>query len=95
MKILPGPIAFDWDEGNIDKSWEKHKVHFKEVEEVFFNRPLRIFEDEKHSLKEKRLLAYGITNKGRKLTIVFTLRKGKLRTISARDMNKRELALYE
>jgi uncharacterized DUF497 family protein len=89
------PLAFDWDKGNIDKNWEKHKVHFKEAEEIFFNKPLKIFPDKKHSKKEKRFLAFGITNLRRKLTIIFTFRKNKLRVISARNQSKKERGEYE
>ena len=92
---LPAPLSFDWDGGNLEKNWQKHKVHFKEAEEIFLNRPLKLFEDPKHSIKEERFLAYGITNQGRKLTVVFTVRKQKVRPISTRDMNKKEVTVYE
>lgn len=92
---LPVPLLFDWDEGNSDKNWLKHKVSLKEVEEIFFNKPLKIFEDERHSQKEERLLAYGATNRGRQLAIVFTLRGEKIRIISARNQNKKERKVYE
>lgn len=94
MKILPEPVAFEWDKGNIGKNL-KHEVSDKESEEVFNNEPLKIFEDIKHSQKEQRFVAYGVTDLNRKLTIVFTLRKQKIRVISARDQNKRELAIYK
>ncbi|PJC29162.1 hypothetical protein CO053_00820 [Candidatus Shapirobacteria bacterium CG_4_9_14_0_2_um_filter_40_11] len=92
---LPVPLSFDWNKGNLDKNWLKHKVSLKEAEEIFFNRPLKIFEDEKHSQKEERLLAYGITNRRRQLMIVFTLRGEKIRIISARNQNKKERRIYE
>ena len=95
MARLPVPLVFDWDKGNIDKNWKRHKVQFKEAEEVFLNKPLKIFLDEKHSKVEKRFLALGITNDKRRLTIVFTFRKEKLRVISARDQNKKERNKYE
>lgn len=47
-------IEFDWDKGNIDKNWLKHNVDFRECEEVFFNKPLLISFDKKHSITEKR-----------------------------------------
>ncbi|OGH14878.1 MAG: hypothetical protein A3C27_03500 [Candidatus Levybacteria bacterium RIFCSPHIGHO2_02_FULL_39_36] len=92
---LPVPLGFDWNKANINKSWEKHKVSSREAEELFINKPLLIFDDKKHSIKEKRLVAYGRTNKDRKLTIVFTFRKEKLRVISARDQNRKERKVYE
>lgn len=94
MKILPEPVAFEWDKGNINKN-HKHDVADKESEEVFSNEPLKIFQDIKHSQKEQRFVSYGVTNLNRKLTIVFTLRKQKIRVISARDQNKKERTTYE
>jgi len=88
-------IEFDWDEGNRDKNYKKHKVSFKEAEEVFFNQPLKVFKDKKHSQIEKRFIALGRTDNGRKLFIVFTIRKNKLRVISARDQSRKERKIYE
>ena len=49
--------GFDWDEGNINKNWQKHKVSPAECEQLFFNRPLVIQDDIKHSEAEKRFYA--------------------------------------
>ena len=91
---LPVPLAFDWDQGNLEKNWKKHKVHFKEAEEIFFNKPLKIFPDKKHSTKEKRFLALGFTNSRRRLTIIFTIRENIIRIISVRDQSKKERIIY-
>ncbi len=49
-----------------------------------------------HLKDEKRFLALGVTNNGRFLTIIFTLRKKKLiSVISARDMGRKERKAYE
>lgn len=88
-------IGFEWDGGNIDKNWSKHKVKFQECEEVFFNTPLLILPDEKHSQKESRFYSLGKTDKKRYLFLVFTVRKNKIRIISARDMNDKEKKIYE
>jgi len=89
------PVGFDWDESNRDKNWEKHRVDFRECEEVFSNRPLKIFYDQKHSQEEDRFLAYGMTDKRRKLTIVFAIRQNKIRVISARGQSSKERRIYE
>ena len=94
MKILPEPISFEWDKGNIDKNLFKHSVTNKEAEEIFNNQPL-ISEDIKHSKKELRFQALGKTDKERLLFLSFTIRKDKIRVISARDMNKKEVSRYE
>jgi len=93
---LPKPIKFEWDKGNLDKNWEKHKVHFKEIEEAFLNKPIKIFPDIKHSIdNEKRYLAFGQTDSGTLLTIIFTLRNRFIRVVSARQQNKKERSIYE
>lgn len=95
MKILPEPLAFEWDEGNIDKNLIRHGVTSREAEEVFDNEPKFIFEDEKHSTLEKRYMIWGVTKQGRELSIIFTIRVNKVRVISARDMQKKERREYE
>ena len=94
MDILPRIEGFDWDKGNIEKNWERHKVSFVECEELFFNRPLVVAEDEMHSDSESRYYALGTTNEGRYLFVVFMIRANKVRVISARDMSRRERRIY-
>ncbi|MFA6202615.1 MAG: BrnT family toxin [Gallionella sp.] len=88
--------SFDWDEGNTRKN-EKHGVSMAEAEQIFFNEPLLLLEDIKHSQGESRFHALGKTDEGRTLHITFTLRNGgeKIRVISARDMHKKERMNYE
>ena len=86
--------GFQWDKGNIEKNRQKHKVLNSECEQVFFNEPLIIADDVKHSQKEKRWFVLGRTELDRKLFIVFTIRNKIIRVISARDMTKRERKIY-
>ncbi len=95
MVILPEMLTFDWDEGNREKNQISHGIMWIDAEEVFFNRPLMIHSDEGHSKVEARYQALGRTNKDRKVFVVFTIRKNKIRIISIRDMNKKEKAAYE
>jgi len=83
-------IGFEWDAGNTLKNWQKHRVAMFESEEIFFNHPLMITDDKKHSNQESRFHALGHTNGGRLLFISFTVRNSRIRVISARDMNKKE-----
>ncbi len=94
MNILSRVEGFDWDKGNIDKNWKRHEVSFTECEEVFFNEPLIVQEDDSHSTSENRSYALGRTNDERYLFVVFTIRANKVRVISARDMSKRERRIY-
>jgi uncharacterized DUF497 family protein len=88
--------GFDWDEGNARKN-EKHGVSTAEAEQVFFNAPLLLLSDEKHTGSEMRFHALGNSDGRRLLHITFTLRgnNDKIRVISARDMHRKERLIYE
>lgn len=86
---------FDWDIGNSEKNWIRHRVSRAECEEFFFNLPLVIGEDESHSQTEDRHFALGQTDRNRRLFVVFTIRGEKIRIISARDMNRAERRIYD
>ena len=96
MTNLTGITGFDWDEGNARKN-DKHNVSMGEAEQVFFNGPLLVLEDSKHSNQEPRFHALGKSDEKRLLHITFTLRQAgeKIRIISARDMHKKEREIYE
>ena len=89
--------GFDWDAGNARKSADKHGVSMAEAEQVFFNAPLLMIQDVNHSGQELRIHALGRTDEGRALHVSFTLRKAGtlIRVISARDMHRKERAIYE
>jgi uncharacterized DUF497 family protein len=92
MLDLTSLEGFDWDDGNSRKSTDKHSVSQAEAEQVFFNDPLLLFTDVKHSTDERRYHALGRTDDSRLLQISFTLRGGGrlVRVISARDMSRKE-----
>jgi len=89
--------GFDWDDGNIRKSADKHDVSQAEAESIFFNDPLIGVGDAKHSETEQRFNALGKTAQNRLLHITFTLRQNgtMVRVISARDMHRKERKAYE
>jgi uncharacterized DUF497 family protein len=86
--------GFEWDEGNKEKNWTKHRVSPLECEQVFFNLPLVVGGDPQHSRVESRHYALGQTDAGRRLFVVFTIRADRIRVISARDMNRKERRIY-
>src|SRR3989337_1513061 len=88
--VLSGCTGFEWDERNTGKNRQKHRVTPSECEEMFFNRPLIVADDIKHSEKENRFYALGHADSGRMLFVVFTVRQNLIRVISARDMSKRK-----
>lgn len=89
--------GFEWNEGNARKSSDKHGVSQAEAEQIFFNAPLRVVPDVKHSADEPRYHVLGETDEGRRLHITFTLRSDEtlIRVISARDMHRKERKTYD
>ena len=87
-------MEFDWDDGNIYKNERKHGLKWQLIEEIFFNEPLLLLEDLRHSVNECRCFALGCTDDGIYLFVVFTRRIEKVRVISARIMNKKERIIY-
>ena len=97
MTDLDQIAGFDWDDGNIRKSADKHDVSQAEAESIFFNDPLIVIGDAKHSETEQRFNALGKTAQNRLLHITFTLRQNgtMVRVISARDMHRKERKAHE
>ena len=89
-------VGFEWDDGNASKNILKHGVSSAEAEQVFFNDPVLVVEDLRHSETENRWHALGRTDKGRLLHVTFTVREAatRIRVISARDMHRKERARY-
>lgn len=86
---------FEWDHGNLDKSFAKHGVTPKESEEIFLDENVRVATDIKHAQKESRYIAFGNTFTGKTLFVVFTMRSNKIRVISARPASRKERKIYE
>jgi uncharacterized DUF497 family protein len=93
--MLARCTGFEWDKYNSEKVKARHGVTSVECEQVFFNLPVIAGDDEKHSETENRFYVLGQTDSGRLLFLAFTVRKNKLRVISARDMNKKERRVYQ
>lgn len=92
-------VGFEWDTGNSRKNAEKHGVSQAEAEQVFFNQPLLVVLDSRHSQQEVRFHGLGVTDDQRRLHITFTLRHRPggtlIRVVSARDMHRKERLRYE
>lgn len=93
MRVDKNVLVFEWDKGNIGKN-TKHKVEDKEAEEVFLDENKKTFKDKLHSDGEERFRVVGKTKKRRLLFVAFTIRNGKIRIISVRNINKKEVYLY-
>lgn len=94
MRTIKQPVEFEWDEGNSEKP-KKHGLTLEETEEAFFDENKVIFGDWKHSRIEQRITLLGKTKKNKLLNITYTVRGNKIRVITARAINKKEVELYE
>ncbi|OGG72884.1 hypothetical protein A3A38_01595 [Candidatus Kaiserbacteria bacterium RIFCSPLOWO2_01_FULL_53_17] len=95
MRIRADIIGFEWDDGNRDKSLKKHGIPQDACEEVFQDEKRQVYPDLRHSQNEVRNIIVGKTKQGLLLVVTFTLRRGRIRIISARPINRKEKKLYE
>ena len=90
-------FTFEWDEGNSTKSLAKHGVSCAEIESVFIQtETIRVLgEQVSPKVNEPRYGLFGLTITARPVLICFTLRGSGIRVISARELNKKERAIYD
>jgi uncharacterized DUF497 family protein len=69
-------------------------VSFDEGSTVFNDPRLLVSYDSDHSLREDRRSATGFSEKGRLLTVTYTVRDPKVRLISVRRANRNEKEAY-
>lgn len=93
--FIPEPVRFEWDKGNLEKNFKKHGVLNEEAESAFFDRGSLLADDLEHSKSEDRFQIIGKSEQGELLNVIFTIRRGKVRIISARKANSKERRLYE
>ena len=94
MKTVSIPIEFEWDKNNIEHIKERHRIEPYECEQVFFDVSFSIKPDIKHSQQEQRYIILGRNKSGKILIVVFTIRKDKIRVITARPADERERRIY-
>jgi uncharacterized DUF497 family protein len=76
---------FDWDEANV-RHLRRHRVLPEEFEQVIRNEPLDLeFENQDG---EDRFKSLGTTDAGRVLIVVWTVRQGQVRAITAYPASK-------
>jgi uncharacterized DUF497 family protein len=89
-------FEFEWDHGNYTKSRAKHGVDSDEVESVFNLRmAVPIGRQISPEVDDERLCVVGPSLNGKFISVVFTLRDGRVRPISSRPANKKEKQIYE
>ena len=88
-------MEFEWDNQKAVSNLKKHGVSFSEAASVFGDPLALTFDDPDHSIGEYRLLTFGVTRTGKLVIVSHTERKGLMRIISARIMQKHERDIYE
>ena len=88
-------VGFEWDKWSIDKSYKKHGIAPNETEEVFLDEEVKIKKDIKHQEQEECFIAIGKTIENKMFFVVFSIRKNKIRIISGRRANKKEMEVYK
>jgi uncharacterized protein len=85
-------MEFEWDEAKRLTNIEKHGVDFAEAIEMFNGYVLKN-EDRRRNDGEQRIRAFGEVD-GRVIQVVYTLRNGRCRLISARRARRDERRAY-
>jgi len=75
---------FEWDRNNLRKL-RAHRISREEAEQVLVNDAITIYEQDMEG--EPRFVYYGATDAGRLLAVVVTERTGKIRVVTAYDLD--------
>jgi uncharacterized DUF497 family protein len=88
-------MKFEWDTRKATLNLRKHGVSFEEATTAFRD-PLSVTApDLTHSSTEHRFVTFGLSSKGKLLTISHAERGESIRLISARTATKQERKIYE
>lgn len=88
---MAADIEFDWDEKN-QKYLKDHDVSPEEFEQVIVNDPLDLEYQTENG--EERYKSVGLTDRGRALIVIWTIRDGKVRAVTAYPAGKAFEKLY-
>jgi uncharacterized DUF497 family protein len=83
---LSAARQFYWDAENTAHI-ARHGVTREEVEQVVVNDPITVAVQFRND--EERFLCAGRTKKGRPIQLVYTIRKGRIRVVTAHTANKK------
>jgi uncharacterized DUF497 family protein len=84
---------FEWDDGKADQNLADHGVSFEAAARAFDDAFALEWSDESERYDEDRFIRLGIVD-GRILFVVFSVRNGRTRIISARGAEPRERRKY-
>ena len=83
-------LLFEWDGRKAAGNLRKHRIDFAEAATVFAD-PLSItIPDPDHSEEEERFVTLGMSTAQRLLVVVHTVRRERIRLITARTTTRRE-----
>ncbi len=75
---------FEWDRNNLRKI-RAHRIQREDAEQALLNDPIPIYDQDVEG--EPRLVYYGVTGAGRLLAVILTERRGKIRVVTAYDLD--------
>ncbi len=87
-------MEFEWDEAKAASNISKHGVSF-EIAHDFRWEVAIVDADERFSYGEARYIAISLVGTEEWYSVVFTLRGGRLRIISARRSNAKEIVRWQ
>jgi uncharacterized protein len=86
-------LEFKWDEDKSEACFQERGSDFACAAQVFFDPDRTVLPDDRVTYGEARYRVYG-TITGRLFVVVCTQRGGRLRIITARKANQREVRRY-
>ena len=85
-------LIIEWDDAKNEINFKKHKIYFEDAAYVFLDDDRIDYFDELHSDDEERWKVIGKVKNI--LTVIYTERSERLRIISARKADKKEVDEY-
>ena len=85
-------MKIEWDTNKHDVNVKKHHISFETAARVFLDENRLDYYDIVHSMNEDRYITIGLVEEV--IVVVYTLRKTRIRIISARLATRKEKELY-
>jgi uncharacterized DUF497 family protein len=92
MQGVTAAMEFEWDENKRDSNIEKHKIDFVDAISIFKD-IIYTMPDDRKDYGENRFISIGLMS-GIEITVVYAVRSGVIRIISARRAHPRERRRY-
>jgi uncharacterized protein len=88
-------LEFEWDPTKAEANLRSHGISFAEASTAFHDPLSLAISDPDHSGREERYLLLGSSTAGRLVVVAHTVRRDRIRIISARKPTRRERRQYE